>query len=137
MSSKANRLFRKSNVLQAEALSDLETLVKSIERAEVLLAELKRDTEAMNAAHQRDRPRTTREDIAYLEDLLKCARKKLAWETQMEKLATRTPEVLASVSAVMNDTHNPPPDQLRLSVLDLLQKVQAAMGRLDAAKTAD
>ena len=137
MSSKSKRLLRKSNLLQAEALSDLETLVKSIERAETLLAELKHDTEAMNAAHQRDRPRTTREDVAYLEDLLKCARKKLAWETQMEKLATRTPEVLATVSTVMNDTQNPPPDHLRQGVLALLQKVQAAMTRLDAAKSAD
>ena len=137
MSSKSNRLLRKSNLLQAEALSDLEALVKSIERAEFLLAELKDDTEAMNAKHQRDQPRTTREDIAYLEDLLKCARKKLAWETQMEKLATRTPEVLATVSAVMNDTQHPPPDQLRQGVLALLQKVQAAMTRLDAAKSAD
>lgn len=124
-------------MLQAEALSELEALVKSIERAEFLLADLKRDTEAMNAKHQRDRPRTTREDIAYLEDLLKCARKKLAWESQMEKLATRTPEVLATVSSVMNDAQNPPPDQLRQDVLGLLQKVQAAMGRLDAAKSAD
>jgi hypothetical protein len=136
MSSKAKRLLRKSNVLQAEALSDLEALVKSIERAETLLAELKSETESMNATHQRDRPRTTREDIAYLEDLLKCARKKLAWESHMEKLATRTPEVLTTVTTVMNDTQNPPADQLRTSVLDLLQKVQAAMTRLDAAKSA-
>jgi hypothetical protein len=37
----------------------------------------------------------------------------------------------------MNDAQNPPPDQLRQDVLGLLQKVQAAMGRLDAAKSAD
>ncbi len=137
MSSKAKRLLRQSTLRQSEVVAELEALTKGIERAETLLAELKRDTEAMNAKHQRDCPRTTREDIAYLEDLLKCARKKLAWETQMEKLATRTPEVLASVSAVMNDAHNPPPDPLRLSVVELLQKVQTAMGRLNAAKTAD
>lgn len=137
MSSKANRLLRKSTLLQAEALTDLQALVKGIERAETLLAELKRDTEAMNARHQQKEQRSTREDIAYLEDLLKCARKKLAWEKQMEHLATRTPAVLATVSSVMNEAHNPPPDQLRLNVLDLLQKVQTAMSRLDAAKAMD
>jgi hypothetical protein len=136
-SSRTKKLLRKSTLLQAEALEELEALVKGIERAETLLAELKRDTEAMNAHHQQKERRSTREDIAYLEDLLKCARKKLAWETQMEKLATRTPEVLASVSKVMNDEQNPPPDDLRVSVLELLQKVQTAMGRLDAAKAAD
>ncbi len=137
MSSRAKKLLHKSALLQAEALEELQALVKGIERAETLLAELKRDTEAMNARHQQKDRRTTREDIAYLEDLLKCARKKLAWEKQMEHLATRTPAVLATVSTVMNDANNPPPDQLRLSVLDLLQKVQTAMGRLDAAKAAE
>jgi len=139
-SSRAKKLLHKSTVLQSEALTDLQALVKGIERAETLLAELKRDTEAMNARHQRNPdqpPRTTRDDIAYLEDLLKCARKKLAWEKQMEHLATRTPAVLATVSTVMNDAHHPPPGELRLNVLDLLQKVQTAMSRLDAAKAAD
>jgi hypothetical protein len=55
----------------------------------------------------------------------------------MEKLATNTPDVLAKVSTVMNDTINPPADQLRLNVLELLKTVQAAMSRLDAAKAAD
>src|SRR5205823_14660262 len=110
-SSKAKKLLRKSTLLQGEMLDDLQALVKSIERAETLLAELKRDTEAMNASHQNRR--TTREDIAYLEDLLKCAKKKLAWEKQMEALAKRTPEVLVKVSTAMNDTANPPAAQVR------------------------
>lgn len=135
MSSKAKKLLRKSAVLQGEMLEELSTLVKSIERAETLLAELKSETEEMNAKHQHRR--TTREDIAYLEDLLKCAKKKLAWEKQMETVAKRTPEVLAKVSTAMNDTTNPPEPELRIKVLDLLQVVQSAMTRLDAAKMAD
>lgn len=135
MSSKAKKLLHKSTVLQGEMLEELTALVKSIERAETLLAELKRETEEMNAKHQHRR--TTREDIAYLEELLKCAKKKLAWEKQMETVAKRTPEVLAKVSTAMNDTTNPPDPQLRVNVLDLLQTVQGAMARLDAAKTAD
>ncbi len=134
-SNRVKKLLHKSALLQMEALEDLQALVKGIERAEVLLSELKQDTEAMNARHQHRR--TTREDIAYLEELLKCAKKKLAWENQMEKLATNTPDVLAKVSTVMNDTINPPADQLRLNVLELLKTVQAAMSRLDAAKAAD
>ncbi|MEI9893823.1 MAG: hypothetical protein WDN28_07950 [Chthoniobacter sp.] len=86
----------------------------------------------MNARHQHRR--TTREDIAYLEELLKCAKKKLAWEKQMEGVAKRTPEVLAKVSTAMNDATNPPEPQVRVAVLELLQTVQGAMGRLDAAK---
>lgn len=135
MSSKAKKLLHKSNVLQGEMLEELQALVKSIERAETLLAELKRDTEAMNAKHQHRR--TTREDIAYIEDLLKCAKKKLAWENQMETVAKRTPEVLAKVSTSMNDTTNPPADNVRTAALSLLQSVQGAMERLDAAKSAD
>src|ERR1700761_4708079 len=129
---RAKKLLRKSSVLQVEMLEELQSLVKSIERGETLLAELKSDTEEMNAKHQHRR--STREDIAYLEDLLKCAKKKLAWEKQMETLATRTPEVLAKVSSAMNSTANPPGDEVRTSVLTLLQSVQAAMARLDAAK---
>jgi hypothetical protein len=134
-SSRAKKLLHKSNVLQGEMLEELQTLVKSIERAETLLAELKHDTEEMNAKHQQRR--TTREDIAYLEDLLKCAKKKLAWENQMETVAKRTPEVLAKVSTAMNDTANPPADDVRAATLTLLQAVQATMARLDAAKSAD
>ena len=135
MSSKAKKLLRKSNVLQGEMLEELQALVKSIERAETLLAELKQDTEEMNAKHQHRR--STREDIAYLEDLLKCAKKKLAWEKQMEAVAKRTPEVLAKVSVAMNDETNPPPENVRSTTLALLQSVQGAMARLDAAKSAD
>ncbi|MEP6670864.1 MAG: hypothetical protein ABJF10_17025 [Chthoniobacter sp.] len=131
-SNRAKKLLHKSTVLQAEMLEELQALVKSIERAETLLTELKQDTEEMNAKHQHRR--TTREDIAYLEELLKCAKKKLAWEKQMEGVAKRTPEVLAKVSAAMNDATNPPEPPVRVAVLDLLQTVQGAMGRLDAAK---
>ena len=132
MSSKAKKLLHKSNVLQSVMLEELQALVKSIERGETLLAELKRDTEEMNARHQHRS--STREDIAYIEDLLKCAKKKLAWEKQMETVATRTPQVLAKVSTAMNDTANPPAENVRTAVLALLQSVQGAMARLDAAK---
>lgn len=131
-SGKSQRLARKTALLQQAVTHELESLVKSIERGEILLAELKEDTNAMNAKHQHRR--TTREDIAYLEDLLKCAKKKLAWEKQMENVAKRTPVVLAQVSSVMNDTKYPPDDEKRAEVVALLHSVQTAMTRLDVAK---
>jgi len=131
-SGKSRRLARKTALLQQAVLHELESLVKTIERGETLLAELKEETTAMNVKHQHRT--TTREDIAYLEDLLKCAKKKLAWEKQMENVAKRTPVVLAQVSSVMNDTTYPPDDQTRAQVVAFLQSVQTAMTRLEVAK---
>jgi hypothetical protein len=131
-SSKALKLARKSVLQQRDMLQDLEALVKSIERGEKMIFELKEEMDAVNATHG-DR-KTTREDIAYLEDLLRCAKKKLAWEKQMESLSRRIPEALAQVTAVMNDPRNPPADDIRAHVLGSLQKVQAAMARLEEAK---
>ena len=131
---KSQRLARKTALLQQAVVHELQSLVKSIERAETLLAELKEDTEVMNAKHQQRT--TTREDIAYLEDLLKCAKKKLAWEKQMENVAKRIPTVLAQVSSVMNDTKYPPDDETRMRVVEMLQSVQQAMTRLEIAKNA-
>ncbi len=132
-SGKSRRLARKTALLQQAVLHELESLVKTIERGETLLSELKEETTAMNVKHQHRT--TTREDIAYLEDLLKCAKKKLAWEKQMENVAKRTPVVLAQVSSVMNDTTYPPDDQTRAQVVAFLQSVQTAMTRLEVAKT--
>ena len=131
-SGKSRRLARKTALLQQAVLHELESLVKTIERGETLLTDLKEETTAMNAKHQHRT--TTREDIAYLEDLLKCAKKKLAWEKQMENVAKRTPVVLAQVSSVMNDSTYPPDDQTRAQVVAFLLSVQTAMTRLEVAK---
>ncbi|MHA3772182.1 hypothetical protein ACXR0O_11650 [Verrucomicrobiota bacterium sgz303538] len=132
MASKAFKLAQKSALLQREVLSELEALVKSIDRGEKMITELKEEMEAVNAKHQ-DR-KTTRDDIAYLEDLLTCAKKKLAWEKLMESLKKRTPEVMAKVSGVINDPKNPAGEETRANILQSLQKIQAAMERLDQAK---
>ncbi len=131
-SGKSRRLAHKTALLQQAIVHELESLVKTIERGETLLAELNEETTAMNVRHQNRK--TTRDDIAYLEDLLKCAKKKLAWEKQMENVAKRTPVVLAQVSSVMNDTTYPPDDQTRAQVVAFLQSVLTAMTRLEVAK---
>jgi hypothetical protein len=38
------------------------------------------------------------------------------------------------MAAIMNDTQNPPADQTRMQILEALQKVQAAMARLQSVK---
>jgi predicted RND superfamily exporter protein len=129
---KAIKLAQKSAIRQREVLAELESLVKSIDRGEKMITDLKGELDAVNEQH-RDR-KSTREDIAYLEDLLRCAKKKLVWEKQMSTLKTRTPEVLAQVSAVMNDAQNPPADATRVAFMELLQAVQSAMQRLEQAK---
>ncbi|HTD87514.1 MAG TPA: hypothetical protein VK850_13125, partial [Candidatus Binatia bacterium] len=74
---------------QLEVVRELETLVKDIERAENTITTLRTELEEVNDQHK-DR-KSTREDIAYLTDLLRCANKKLAWEKQIGSLQKRTP----------------------------------------------
>lgn len=131
-SSKILKAAQKSALLQREVLEELESLVKSIDRSEKMITELKAEMEEVKVKHQ-DR-KTTRDDIAYLEDLLACAKKKLAWEKLLESLQKRTPAVLAKVSEVVNDPNNPPAEQTRANILQSLQNVQASMQRLEQAK---
>jgi chromosome segregation ATPase len=128
----AKRLARKSALLQAEMLQELQGLVQSIERCRESIATLKVQMEEVNTTHK-DR-KTTAEDIAYLEDLLKCGRKKLDWEKQMASIAKRTPEVLTKVTNVMNDSTNPPSNEVRDMAVKLLTLVQEGMTRLGEAK---
>lgn len=131
-SGKAQKLAQKSVALQRQLLLVLASLVKSIERSEKMITELKEGIEAVNLKH-RDR-KTTREDVAYLEDLLRCAKKKLAWEEKMESLRQRIPAVLANVSTIMNDAKNPPAEEIRTAVIQSLSTMQGAMERLEKAK---
>jgi hypothetical protein len=128
----SRRLARKSTLLQKQVLEELHAIAKSIERAETSVVALKDQMEAVNLKHK-DR-KTTSDDIAYLEDLLRCARKKLGWEKQMSSLARKMPELLTNITTVMNDKENPPSNETRILVLKLLTTVQEAMGRLEKAK---
>ena len=79
-------------------------------------------------------PRGTQEDVAYLTDLLKCAKKKLGWEKQLASLQKRTPVILETLSRLLNDSENPPGEDMRAEMLRALQGVQAAMERLQILK---
>ncbi|MDB6024158.1 MAG: Inhibitor of kappaB kinase gamma-like protein [Verrucomicrobiales bacterium] len=118
--------------LQA-VVQDLNTLVKDIDRCEKTINDLKTDLETLNVRHK-DR-KTTREDIAYLEDLLKCANKKLTWEKHIASLQKRTPALLEEVVKVVNDPNAAPDPEVRANVLQSLHAVQGAMERLQNVKS--
>ena len=126
------KLAEKSLAQQREVITELDTLVKDIERCEKTILDLKAELEAVNQKHQGRK--TTRDDIAYLEDLLKCAHKKLTWEKHIASLKKRTPALLQKMSALINDVPTPPTNEIRSGMLHALQRVQAAMERLENVK---
>ena len=117
---------------QLEVIRELETLVKDIERAENTITTLKAELEEVNIKHQGRK--TTRDDIAYLQDLLRCANRKLAWEKQIASLQKRTPSIMERMSKLINDPSAPADNAARTAMLASLQKVQAAMERLQGVK---
>jgi predicted RNase H-like nuclease (RuvC/YqgF family) len=127
------KLAEKSIVRQQEVVSELNTLVRDIERCEKTIADLQSELAAVNSKYPT--PRTTRQDIGYLTDLLKCANKKLAWEKQIASMQKRTPATLEKMAQLLNDPKNPPADAMRVEMLRALQGVQAAMARLQNMKT--
>lgn len=126
------RAEEKSAWHQRQVVTELNSIVKDIERCEKTIGELQIELAEVNAKHQG--PRSTREDIAYLTALLGCAKKKLGLEKQIGSLQKRTPTVLQQMSALLNDPLNPPAEQIRTDMLQALKKVQDAMERLQATK---
>ncbi|MDB6125756.1 MAG: Inhibitor of kappaB kinase gamma-like protein [Pedosphaera sp.] len=120
----------KSAAQQQQLLSELNTLARQIERCAETVAGLQAELAAINAKYPGTR--TTREDIAFLTDLLKCANKKLGWEKQLASLRKRTPELMEKMSMLLNDPKNPPAEQVRMEMLQTLQGIQAAMERLQS-----
>jgi len=132
LSPKQLKLAEKAAREQREVILQLNALVNDIDRCEKTIAGLKIELDAVNAKHQGRN--STREDIAYLTDLLECAKKKLAWEKQMASLQKRTPAILETMTRLMNDPHAPPAEQTRVDMLQALQAIQAAMERLNQVK---
>ena len=130
--SKQLKQEEKSLLEQHNVILELQALVADIGRCEKSIHDLKKELEAVNLRHQHRK--TTREDIDYLNDLLKCAHMKLAWEKRLASLQKRTPVLLNRMSAVINDPVNPPVESTRLQMLGALQGVQGAMERLQSVK---
>ena len=117
---------------QQRAVAELQTLARDIERCEKTMSDLKAELDSVNSKHQGRR--TTREDIAYLTDLLKCANKKLVWEKQLASVQKRTPVILETVSGLMNDPQIPANEEVRAEMLKSLHAIQATMERLQSVK---
>ena len=132
LSPKQLKLAEKAAREQREVILQLNALVNDIDRCEKTIAGLKIELDAVNAKHQGRN--STREDIAYLTDLLECAKKKLAWEKQMASLQKRTPAILETMTRLMNDPQAPPAEQTRADMLQALQAIQAAMERLNQVR---
>src|SRR6266702_3028849 len=132
LSPKQLKLAEKAAREQREVILQLNALVNDIDRCEKTIAGLKVELDAVNAKHQGRN--STREDIAYLTDLLVCAKKKLAWEKQMASLQKRTPDLMDRITRLMNDPQAPPAEEMRTEMFRALQQVQAAIERLDKVK---
>jgi hypothetical protein len=129
---KEYKLAARSAAQQQQVIGELDGLVKDIERCEKTIVDLKAELETVNQKHLGRK--TTREDIAYLEDLLKCAHKKLTWEKHISSLKKRTPATLQKMAELISDPQTPPSEEMRAGMLRALQAVQAAMERLEQIK---
>ena len=76
------KLAEKIAADQKALITELQLVGKDIERCEKLISGLKAELDSINSRFQG--PRSTREDIAYLTELLACAKKsslgKSSWE---------------------------------------------------------
>lgn len=126
------RLAEKSAAQQQQVVLQLNALVKDIERCDKTIITVQSELTAINAKYPA--PRSTQQDVAYLTDLLKCAKKKLGWEKQIASLQKRTPIILETVSRLLHDSQNPPGEDMRAEMLRALQGLQTAMERLQSLK---
>jgi uncharacterized protein YoxC len=117
---------------QRDLIGELQALVKDLERAEKTVSSLKAELGGVNERHANRT--TTQHDIAYLEDLLACARKKLVWEKQIASLQKRTPELMQRVESLVNHPQSNPDQQMQDSLMHSIKEVQAAMQRLNESK---
>src|SRR4051812_44690728 len=129
--SKELKLEQKIAAQQQEIILDLQALVKDIERCEVSINALKVELEGVNTRHSGRS--STQDDINYLEELLKCARKKLVWEKQMASLQKRPPDLMQRVESLVNHPQSNPNDDPQPRLMESLRAVQAAMQRLQQA----
>jgi len=127
------KLEEKSAAQQRQVIQELKGLVKDIERSEKTITALNRELAEVNARHQG--PRNTRQDIAYLTDLLECAKKKLAWEKQIASLQKHAPGLMDQMARIISDPKAPPSSETRDQILAALQAIQSAMQRLQDANS--
>ena len=132
-SSKALKLGRKSALSQRDVLVELDALMKSIARGEKMILELKEEMELVGTKHQHRK--TTRDDIAYLEDLLRLREEEAGvGEPDGEP---RQAHAGATRKVLRDDERrqNPPDGEVRAGIMRALQSIQGAMERLDKRRS--
>ena len=117
---------------QKSLIGELQALAIDIERCDKTVQGLRTELLAVNERHANRT--TTQHDIAYLEDLLACARKKLVWEKQITSLQKRTPELMERVEALVNHPNSNPDEETRNALMTSLTQVQTSMKRLNEVK---
>ena len=122
----------KLHVQQRQIVLELNALVKDIDRCERTINELKQ--ELLEITEKFKNRITTREDVDYLSELLRCAKKKLAWEKNMASLQKRAPGLLEQMTSILNDPNADENDPMRPEIAKALNGVQKAMERLQEAK---
>jgi len=128
LSIKDLKLAEKSAAEQRELVLELNNILKEIERGETTITALKADLESINNRYKG--PRSTRQDVEYLTELLACAKRKLNWEKHLASLQKRTPSALERMTRLLADPKNPPAEEVRTEMLRVLQAIQAAMEKL-------
>lgn len=117
---------------QKGLVGELQALVNDIDRCDKTVQSLKAELQSINERHAGRT--TTQHDIAYLEDLLACARKKLVWEKQIMSLQKRTPELMQRVEVLVNHPSSNPDEETRNALMSSLTQVQGSMKRLNEVK---
>jgi hypothetical protein len=131
-----NRYTERAHIKAAErqkVLVEVNKFAADIARSERTIASVMADLNVVNAKYQGTR--TTREEVEFLKVLLDCAKKKLAWETQIASFKKRAPALLEKLGAIMTDTEHPPSDELKMEMLRSLQAIQGALERLQKVES--
>ena len=134
----ADRYTQTAHVKAAErrrVLAELKQLALDIERCQETIVSVMSELSSTNAKYQGER--STRQEVEYLTLLLACAKRKLAWEKQIASLKKRAPALLETMAGIMNDRDHPPSEELKAEMLQSLQSVQAALGRLQVPETGE
>jgi hypothetical protein len=116
-----------------KTLEELNQLAEDIGRCERTISSVMTELNTVNLKYKG--PRTTRDDVEYLTDLLDCAKKKLAWEKQITSLKKRAPDLLESMTRLLTDKEYPPADSVKDEMLRALQAIQGALERLQATES--
>jgi len=127
------KLEEKTAAQYRQVILELNGIIKDIERSEKIIFALNHDLGVVNAKYRG--PRTTRDDVAYLTSLLDCAKRKLAWEKQINSLQKRTPSLMEKMAAIMDDPKGPPPQHVQEQFMQALKAIQSAMEKLQSAET--